>query len=64
MPTTELSLQELQEQSTTLLPQRETLAFINVAKVHAINAATAFNVHSYKSFAAASATQTIVVIQG
>jgi hypothetical protein len=64
MPTSEFSLEELDELHAILLPQREALAFFNWAGIVANNQALALNAVTAGSFAAAAAVQTIAVVQG
>jgi hypothetical protein len=60
----ELTMSELEAESVELLPTRETLHVrINLAKVFAVNLASATNIASHHSLAAASAHQNIVVLQ-
>ncbi|HSK55740.1 MAG TPA: hypothetical protein VK908_10810 [Jiangellales bacterium] len=62
---TEFTMRELELEHTELLPSREALSWgSNFAKVGALNAAVATNAFSIGSIAAASANQTIVVLQG
>jgi hypothetical protein len=61
----ELTITELDAESVELLPSRETLHVrFNAAKVFALNAAHAANYFSHHSVAAASAKQSIAVVQG
>lgn len=61
----ELTITELDTESVELLPSRETLHVrINWASVSALNAANAANFFSHHSVAAASAKQSIAVVQG
>jgi hypothetical protein len=55
--------EELDLEHGELLPARETMASVNFAKVTAINAAAAVNIHSPYAVAAAAALQKVVVIQ-
>jgi hypothetical protein len=59
----ELSMYELEATSVELLPSRETLAFINIANVTAVNLAIAVNTLTFGSTAAATAVQGVVVMQ-
>jgi len=59
----ELSMTELEATSVELLPSRETLAFINIANVTAVNLAIAVNAATIGSLAAAQANQTVAVVQ-
>ena len=54
---------ELEEAYGELLPDRETLAWLNIANVTAVNLAIAVNAASFGSAAVASATQTVAVWQ-
>ncbi len=58
-----ISAAELESTTVELLPSRETLAFINVANVTAINLALAINAGTYCSSAMASANQYVHVNQ-
>lgn len=58
-----ISAAELESTTVELLPSRETLAFINIANVTAINLALAINAGTYCSSAMASASQFVVVNQ-
>jgi hypothetical protein len=61
----EITITELDTETVELLPSRETLHVrINLAKVFALNAAHATNFWSYGATAAASAKQSIAVVQG
>ncbi|QAY69082.1 hypothetical protein [Xylanimonas protaetiae] len=62
----EITLHELEGESTELLPERETLFFnrANWAGIYASNSSLALNAASLFSTAASSAVQTIVVSQG
>ena len=62
----ELSLEELETEHATELPERETLSFFggsNTATITAINAALAVNAGTILSVAAAAASQQIWVSQ-
>lgn len=54
---------ELESTTVELLPARETLAFINIANVTAVNLAIAVNAASIGSAAYASANQLVYVSQ-
>jgi hypothetical protein len=58
-----LTRAELEMASAELLPARETLAFINITNVAAVNIAIAINAASVGSVAHAVALQGIVVTQ-
>ena len=58
-----ISVTELEATTVELLPARETLAFINVANVTAVNLAIAVNAATIGSAAYASANQLVVVGQ-
>ena len=58
-----ISVAELEATTVELLPSRETLAFINIANVTAVNLAIAVNAASFGSAAYASANQLVVVGQ-
>jgi hypothetical protein len=58
-----VSMSELEATSVELLPSRETLAWLNIANVTAVNLAIAVNAASFGSAAVASANQTVAVIQ-
>jgi hypothetical protein len=58
-----ISVAELEATTVELLPSRETLAWINVANVTAINLAMAINTGTFGSVAYASANQLISVNQ-
>jgi hypothetical protein len=58
-----LSYAELDAASGELIPERETLALVNIANVVGVNVALAFNVASFKSSAQATAGQLIAVGQ-
>ena len=58
-----ISVSELEATTVELLPSRETLAFINVANVTAVNLAIAVNAASFGSAAYASANQLVWVQQ-
>lgn len=60
----EISMRELEATSVELLPSRETLAWINIANVTAVNLAIAVNAATFGSMAIASANQTVAVLQG
>jgi hypothetical protein len=62
--TTGLSITELELEQAELLPAREALGFFNAASITANNTALALNAGSFASFAAAKATQVIIVGQG
>jgi hypothetical protein len=62
---TEFTMHELELEHTELLPSREALGWgSNWAGVYASNTALAVNAATINSLAAASANQTIVVLQG
>ena len=54
---------ELEATTVELLPSRETLAFINIANITAVNLALAVNAGTFGSVAYASANQLVVVGQ-
>jgi hypothetical protein len=58
-----ISVTELEATTVELLPSRETLAFINVANVTAVNLAIAVNAATIGSTAYASANQLVWVQQ-
>jgi hypothetical protein len=58
-----LSYAELDATSGELIPERETLALVNIANVVGVNIALAFNVASINSSAQAAAGQLIAVGQ-
>lgn len=58
-----LSMNELEATSVELLPSRETLAFINLANVTAVNLAIAVNTLTFGSMATAAAVQNVAVFQ-
>ena len=58
-----ISVTELETTPAELLPARETLAFINIANVNAVNLAIAINAGTFGSTAYASAKQLVVVHQ-
>jgi len=58
-----ISVAELDATTVELLPTRETLAWINVANVTAVNLALAINAGTICSSAMASANQLVVVNQ-
>lgn len=58
-----ISVTELEATTVELLPSRETLAWINVANVTAVNLALAINAGTICSSAMASANQLVVVDQ-
>lgn len=58
-----ISVSELKATTVELLPSRETLAFINIANVTAVNLAIAVNAASFGSAAYASANQLVWVQQ-
>lgn len=58
-----ISIAELEATTVELLPSRETLAWINIANVTAVNLALAINAGSFCSSAMAQANQYIVVNQ-
>jgi hypothetical protein len=58
-----ISVTELEATTVELLPSRETLAFINIANVTAVNLAIAVNAASFGSAAHASANQLVWVQQ-
>jgi hypothetical protein len=59
----DISISELEATSVELLPSRETLAFINIANVTAVNLAIAVNTLTFGSSATAAAVQQIGVFQ-
>ncbi len=59
-----ISAAELEATTVELLPSRETLAWINIANVTAVNLALAVNAGTIFSSAMASANQLVVVNQG
>jgi hypothetical protein len=59
----DISFSELEATSVELLPSRETLAFINIANVTAVNLAIAVNTLTFGSSAYAAAVQNVYVIQ-
>jgi hypothetical protein len=62
---TEFTMHELELEHTELLPSREALGWgSNWANVYATNTAVAAQAFTVNSIAAASANQTIVVLQG
>lgn len=62
---TEFTMYELELEHTELLPSREALGWgSNWANVYATNTAVAAQAFTVGSLAAASANQTIVVLQG
>jgi hypothetical protein len=61
---TALSFEELRGEQVELLPARETLALFNWANVSATNLAIAQNTATLLSAAHATATQTVLVMQG
>ena len=58
-----ISVAELEATTVELLPSRETLAFINVTTVNAVNLALAINAGTIGSAAFAGANQLVVVRQ-
>ena len=58
-----ISVTKLEATTIQLLPSRETLAFINVANVTAVNLAIAVNAATISSTAYASANQLVWVQQ-
>ena len=58
-----ISVAELEATTVELLPSRETLAWLNVANVTAVNLAIAVNAGTFGSYACASANQLIGVSQ-
>jgi hypothetical protein len=58
-----MSMSELEATSVELLPSRETLAFINLANVTAVNLAIAVNTLTFGSMATAAAVQNVAVFQ-
>jgi hypothetical protein len=58
-----ISVAELEATTVELLPSRETLAWLNVANVTAVNLAIAVNAGTFGSYASASANQLIGVVQ-
>lgn len=58
-----ISAAELEATTVELLPSRETLAWINVANVTAVNLALAINAGTWGSAAYASANQIVAVSQ-
>jgi hypothetical protein len=63
MGTNVLSRADLEATTAELLPPRETLAFINVTNITAVNIAIAINAASVGSVASAVALQGIAVTQ-
>ena len=61
---TALSFEELSGEQLELLPSRETLGWFNWANVNATNLAISQNSVTLASLAAASANQTVYVLQG
>lgn len=59
-----ISVTELEATTVELLPSRETLGWINVANVTAVNLAIAVNAATFGSAAYASAHQYVTVNQG
>lgn len=59
-----ISVTELEATTVELLPSRETLSWINVANVTAVNLAIAVNAATIGSSAYASARQLVSVSQG
>ena len=60
----ELSLEDLDAQQVTVLPDREELSLVNANIAAPINAALALNVLSDGAVAYANATQTAPIVQG
>jgi len=60
---TEYSIEELESQHASLLPEREALGFINITNIVALNLAIAVNAGGAGSIAAAVANQFISVNQ-
>lgn len=60
----ELSVEELENQDASELPDRENMSLINANLAAPINAAVAANVLSDNSIAYANAEQTAPIIQG
>src|SRR5207245_5911968 len=60
----ELSLEDLDAQQVTVLPDREELSLVNANIAAPINAALALNVLSDNSLAYANAVQTAPIVQG
>jgi hypothetical protein len=58
-----ISVAELEATTVELLPSRETLAWINIANITAVNLALAVNAGTFGSVAYASANQLIGVSQ-
>ena len=58
-----ITREELAREEVELLPSRETLAFINIANVTAVNLALAINAGTIGSAAYASANQLVWVQQ-
>lgn len=58
-----ISVAELEATTVELLPSRETLAWINIANINAVNLAIAVNAGTFGSYAYASANQLIGVSQ-
>jgi hypothetical protein len=58
-----ISVAELEATTVELLPARETLAWINIANVNAINLALAINAGTFCSSATAYANQYVTVSQ-
>jgi hypothetical protein len=59
-----ISVTELEATTVELLPSRETLSFINIANVTAVNLAIAVNAATFASSAYANAHQSVRVYQG
>jgi hypothetical protein len=64
MSTDTRTLELLESQAVTELPDREALSLVNANVAAPINAALALNVLSDNSLAYASATQTAPIVQG
>jgi hypothetical protein len=60
---TQLSIEELSAEHAAFLPEREALAFINIAPVTAVNLSIAVNAASFGSVANAIAGQMVGVAQ-
>jgi hypothetical protein len=58
------TLELLEHEEAVMLPDREALDFLNFTNVEAINAAVSYVSHSGHLGSSATATQTIVVVNG
>jgi hypothetical protein len=63
MPTSEFSLEELDDQQALLLPEREALSLFNWASIVANNQALAVNAVTLGSTAVATANQAVITGQ-